>query len=387
MMTRIKNKFKKLSTFKKIVTIYFGILIISMIIFLIYINSSLVLYQNNQIDTYLNNLVETISKNPSKYIDLKNILINELETNDISISDAIKQMLKDTDITYEKDKIASKDKTLIYAGYSDSNKIFDVTIEIGKEIHRMGLLTFNLLNTKDISFNYDRGIYYVDIIVPSNFKVEINGTILDESFISSNNNIKEFGLENYDILPTSTTYKINDLLYTPEIIIYDSNNNIVTYEIKDRTINCVVFSTDNTIDETLLKLVDDFDVLDFAEKWSLFFTNDLDGGFNSLRDNLIKDSYMLEVAYSWATSIDRTFVSKHTLNTPTFTNETVNDCAIYNDRAFSCVVHLEKNMTVAGNKKIDVINDRMYFIYYDDTNDKVNNPYWKLVNTKAITGE
>jgi len=59
-----------------------------------------------------------------------------------------------------------------------------------------------------------------------------------------------------------------------------------------------------------------------------------------------------------------------------FTNEEVKNCIIYNENAFSCEVTLEKNMVVSGKDKVDEMNDRLYFVYY--------NGGYKLVDMKSI---
>ena len=73
---------------------------------------------------------------------------------------------------------------------------------------------------------------------------------------------------------------------------------------------------------------------------------------------------------------DITFVSSHRLKNPIFTNEEVKNFIIYNDNAFSCEVYLEKNMIVSGKDKVDIMHDRLYFIYYEDG--------YKLVNMESI---
>ena len=127
-------------------------------------------------------------------------------------------------------------------------------------------------------------------------------------------------------------------------------------------------------------LTSPFNVLDFAKKWSLFLTNDLSGGrhgFDILSTNLIKDSYMWKMAYAWATNIDITFTSSHTVQS--FTNETISNFIIYNNNAFSCDVYLEKNMNVARiGAQTDKMHERLYFVFLDNS--------WKLVNMQAITG-
>ena len=111
-----------------------------------------------------------------------------------------------------------------------------------------------------------------------------------------------------------------------------------------------------------------------AKDWSLYLTNDLSGalhGFNNISKYLIKDSTIYKDARKWATGVDITFVSKHTLDNPTFTDLKINNFTIYDENAFSCEVYLQKHLTLSSmrSKKInDVFNERMYFVYYEGTN-------------------
>jgi len=85
---------------------------------------------------------------------------------------------------------------------------------------------------------------------------------------------------------------------------------------------------------------------------------------------------MYDMAYGWSHNVDITFVSSHRLKNPVFTNESVKNFIIYNDNAFSCEVYLEKNMVVSGKDKVDVMHDRLYFIYYEGG--------YKLVDIKSL---
>ena len=125
----------------------------------------------------------------------------------------------------------------------------------------------------------------------------------------------------------------------------------------------------------------DFDVKTFAEKWSLYLTNDLTGashGFGTISQYFIKESSMYNKAYQWGTSIDITFTSKHTLKNPVFTNEKIFNVTIYDNSAASCDVKLEKNMVVSGKDKIDTFNSTIYLIKYNNE--------WKVINIKGVTG-
>lgn len=127
------------------------------------------------------------------------------------------------------------------------------------------------------------------------------------------------------------------------------------------------------------------DIMKIAEQWSLFLTDDLSGqkhGFNNISQYLIKDSDLYKYAKSWATGIDITFVTSHTLENPTFTNKSISSIEIYSEDAFSAEVYLQKNLRLRTGKKIeDKMHERMYFANYKDEN---GNKSWKLVNMQSI---
>ena len=76
---------------------------------------------------------------------------------------------------------------------------------------------------------------------------------------------------------------------------------------------------------------------------------------------------MYNMAHGWATGIDITFVSRHYLLNPVFTDEGIENCTIYSDDAFSCEVKLKKNMKLyTGVSKIDEMHDDLFFVYYEN---------------------
>lgn len=363
------NKLKKLPISKKIFISYLFVLFIFMVIFLIYVYNSLLLFERNQIDVYMNNLIEKLkdsssNNNISKYVDISNL--DKEETNE-----SFKSLFKDSKITYKEDK----DNYIIL---SDNNPILRVNIKEGKTVKKLGLLSFKLLSNDKLSIYSKRGIYYYDITVPSNFKVVVNNKELTEPDKEEEN--EEFKEINIDTFPTDYTYKIDNLIKKPIIEIYDNTNKKIDYEIKDNKIISRSFFNTNDFDKLKDKLIKDIDVYDIAEKWSLYLTNDLDGGrsgFDVINKYLVKDTMMWDRAYDWLVGIDRDFVSKHSFKNPIFTNKSIKDCYLYNDKSFSCLVHLEKNMIVQGKDKIDTMNDRLYFIYLDNS--------WKLVDMRFVS--
>ena len=153
---------------------------------------------------------------------------------------------------------------------------------------------------------------------------------------------------------------------------------------KENSIISVDFVAETIEDEATAKqmIKGEVDPLQIATDWSLYLSNDLSGrlnGFYNINKYLIENSYMWNYAYKWATNVDITFISKHTFDNPPFTNQKVSNFKIYNENAFSCEVYLEKNMIInkrTDNKLQDVMNERMYFAYY--------NGEWKLVNMQSV---
>ena len=186
-------------------------------------------------------------------------------------------------------------------------------------------------------------------------------------------------------------YEVTELLKEPEVKILDSKGNEVEYTQEGNTISKELdFISTDSVEDAMKNIKGKTDILRVAKDWSLYLTDDLEGrlhGYYNISKYFIDDSDIEKFAYSWATGVDITFVSSHTLLNPTFTDEKISNFEIYNENAFSCEVYLQKNLKLkSGGKKIeDKMNDRMYFAYYDETDDGKDNPAWKLVNMQSVT--
>lgn len=217
--------------------------------------------------------------------------------------------------------------------------------------------------------------------VPSSFNVSLKSGPIPASCITAKP-IKEFEyVSAYCAMPTLCTY---NLAYIPikdsaihQISIYDNLGNKVDYSIGDK-LNITKFASEDTVPENLLK---EASVFEFARNWSLFMTNDLPGGLNSLSKYLLKDTYLYQVAYKWATGVDRTFTSIHSLYNPPFINEKVSNFVKYSDDCFSCDVYLVKRMRIANGLNVDdELSRKIFFVKVDTTKDGKNNPVWKVAD-------
>lgn len=391
-----KNNVKQKSNFKKFLKRYIFVLCIVSIIFLIYVMNTLYQYEDSYTDNYMSSFVKDLAQSAkkgkiNKYCSLDNIKVNELESNKNDCQKSLEEIVKTSDLGYKLEKNNKSAQEAIYGVYANNNKIMDVTLSVKKQNKRLSLFSYPTWQVKECKINEERGLFYYDILVPSNYTVKVNQATLSESYISNSETDTNYEIfAKYTKLAKMVNYKLDNFVTEPNIVILDDKGNQMSYEIKNHKVELSsLYKAVDNYEDAKQYLAKEIDVMDIAKKWSLFLTDDLSGdrhGFTGLSKYLIKGTSLYQMAYSWATSVDITFTSKHTLKNPAFTNTKVSDFEIYGKDAFACTVYLEKNMTIANNnEKVDVMHDKLYFVYYDDTNDGVDNPQWKMVDMKAVT--
>lgn len=388
---------QKKSRFKKFLTIYVIILVMLMVIFLGYVTESLIKYEKNQTENYIESIITELKKagknnKIEKHIDISKIKVSEFENEDVSVDEGFYELLNNQKITYKLNKETTDEQNPIYDIYSGKEKILEISLNGEQKENRLGLLTFSVLKTSKIETKMEKGLYTSNIIVPNNLKVLINGKeITKEQIVEENQNEGLAQISKYVDIPYIVKYEVTNLLKKPTIKLLDETGNEVKYIEEENTISKQLdFIVAETQEEANQKIKGQIDALEIAKAWSLYLTDDLEGrlhGYYNIRKYLIDDSNIEKFAYNWATGVDITFVSSHTLLNPTFTNEKISNFEIYNENAFSCEVYLQKNLKLKSGGKVieDKMNDRMYFAYYDDTDDGKENPEWKLVNMQAVT--
>lgn len=369
---------KKMSGYKKSLLVFFLILLILSEITLIYLSSTLKMYEKGNIEGYMTYLIKDMKKasktgNIKKYLSFNNTSSPYEKSS--SFEKGYKELFENSKLSYKKN--TNEENT--YDIYADDILIASVTLTSKKE-RRLGILSFEDYSIKKVETYSKTGIYNVDIYVNDNYDLYINGIkALDEDLLSKEE-IKEYS-EVYDKvnLPYEKHYKISDLTYKPKITVKDGDNEIEVKNDKN-TYYASSYYKASSKEDAISKLFNkDFDEITFAKNWSLFLTADLDGeryGLYKLTPNLVEGTSLYKRAYNWATNVDITFTSIHTLDSDTFTNVKVDNYIVYNENAFSVDIYLEKNMTlVNGEKRVDTINDTFYYAYIDGA--------YKVVSMKA----
>lgn len=373
-MEKIKRMWKKSTNYKKALILFIILLIILSFTFFIYVYKTMLEYENSGVSNYIKNQFK--SGDIINELDLDDFDKSKYETSNSSAKKGLKSLAKDGELQVEKKK-GSTDYT--YNVYSSGALLATVTLEKTGSHSKMLILTIDEWKVKDVSSNFERGIYYYDIILPSDYKLYINNKEVKDSYKETDYQGLEKVTEYVSIAKTKT-YTLDNFITKPDIVIKDDNGKKVDYKVKDNKIEISKeFKKYDTYQSALKDLDGEIDILSLARNWSLFLTDDLKGsyhGLNILTPYLINGSSMYEMAYNWAHNVDITFVSRHSLKNPTFTGEEVKNCTVYNKNAFSCEVTLEKNMLVNGQDKVDKMHDYFYFVKYEGS--------WKLVDMKSI---
>lgn len=368
---------KKMTGYKKSLLIWFLLLLIASEACLIYVSTTLKMYEKGNIEGYMTSLIKdmkTASKvgNINKYLSYNKVESKYEKAS--SFEDGYKELFNESKLSYKKN-----DKENTYDIYADDTMVASVTLD-SKKVRRLGILSFEEYSIKEIETYSKNGIYNIDVYVNSNYDLYINDIKVSDDDLLSKEEIKEYS-EVYDKvdLPYENHYKITNLTRKPKIKVMNGNNEVKVTNEKSNYYGVTYFKTDDK-DAAFEKLTNkDYDPLTFAKNWSLFLTADLPGeryGLYTLTPNLVEGTALYKRAYSWATNVDITFTSIHTLDSDTFTNVKVDNYIVYNENAFSVDIYLEKNMTlVNGEKRVDTINDTFYYAYIDGA--------YKVVSMKA----
>ena len=230
--------------------------------------------------------------------------------------------------------------------------------------------------------------YGYTVSVPSDCKVFADGKeVSSDIAVSEDNPEFEYVSVYCDSMPTQLTYDMYFLSNSVEFKVEDGSGNEIPFEMENRS---VTITGQSGTDDVPAEILSQIDVLDAAKQWSRFMTKDLAGtnyGYSTIKNLLIEESYLQGVAWKWATGIDITFTSIHTLAPTPFIDESVSNYIKYSDDCFSCDVKFKKHMILStGAHVYDPMDSTFYFVNIAKDGEE---PQWRIadirenVNTEA----
>ena len=265
--------------------------------------------------------------------------------------------------------------------------------ETGMMNYSICSLTTPMLTLYDIAgneavFDSSREIntYGYKISVPSNYKVYANGQELSSNIAASAPiDEYEYVYEYCPQMPKQLTYDLHFLANDISFTITDNLGAEVPFEMNNRS---VAIEGQVALPEIPDEIKAKIDVLDAAQQWSLFMTDDLKGknhGYSTINKLLIEESYLQDVAWKWATGIDITLTSVHRLAGDTFTDEEVSEYIRYSDKCFSCKIKFNKHMIIGKNMNVvDTMDSTFYFV---DISGAGQNPIWLIADIRENVSE
>lgn len=235
------------------------------------------------------------------------------------------------------------------------------------------IITYSGGNTLPLTF--------CQVVADDTYTLTINNIPIPEHMKTVANNPDYEHLEGFvEGLPKVVTYNIAVLLDDAFISATDRNGKTIFIDTSSYLRDLTSTETHAPIPENIAAEVD---VLSVAKKWSLFMSKDLTGnnyGFWDLANHLVKGSYRYDVAYKYATGIDITFTSIHTLKDPAFINENVTNFRWITDDCFAVDISFDKQMVLGdGRDLVDSMNSTFYFAKNEKTGYT-----WKILEIKEI---
>lgn len=363
-----KRKFKSSFYFLCILAVYTAFLVLLSVIFLIYTDVSLKKFEKSQsfyaFEQYLEGFKESLAANelPEGFSSEN---ASAFESSDIVLQTLITQTQGKT-ISYEKDPSSYNTEEPVYDILADGEVIARVTLSAYNERVVFVILTAmdwkvekgELVNAGDLS-DYT-------ITAPEGYSVTVNGVRVGNEYLTGNRESQKLfaNAAEYITVPDMVEYQIPALSKVPEVTVTDPNGTLMNVT-SDGNAFSVTFGVESEMPEDLKETA-----LNIAQTWSLFNTDDLKGGAHGLetvRKFLIPDSYYDGLAKGWASGVDITFTSAHTLNNPPFENVNVDHYIRYTDDCFSCHIDFDKPMhlTRTGDNIVDSTHSTYLFAKYD----------------------
>ncbi len=409
------------SSFWRITAVYCAVLAVLMAAALIYVHSLLVKYEASQPD---NVVVSEVSRLKAA---AENGKLSELMTvyGDSKIEDIAEKLTSAEKLICRKKAGVYESDTVVYTVSDGVDDIAEVTLSAEHSYTKLAIFSF----TDWVMSSATPPTVRYRFNLPSSFSMYVDGSKIEADSISGNtaSYIIDYDGRNYtfsDIYGTVAKYIPGEVPTAEKITVslpenftlqagdFTANGNmeiterakaldseylaefgvelpdIVTYEFYLLDGNTPFTITDNLGNSKIHTpqngrisiasqnggehlgegFIAEADIISAAESWSRFMTQDLSGktnGFYTLEPLLINDSYLYNAAWQWATGVDITFTSVHTLDNPPFSNQTASNYIKYSDTCFSCDVYLEKNMIVARKPLTDTMHATIYWVNTD----------------------
>lgn len=385
-------KKKQSPTFWICLGLYTAILIVIAFIFLKYTDKCLKRYENSQSENYIASFVETFEKNAKEgSLTASDFTFESLDLTFVDseslLDDYIASLSTHSSFTAEKDPTSYITEAPVYNISADGEQVARVTLKAISQTKIFAILTIMDWDVDKIEPVCSIDLTNYTFSIPDGYTPVINNRHVDTSYKTENiEQIPEFAyVSNYISMPSYVEYKVDNVLADSDIKVLNTNGEEVPIEINGSKVKATYASAASELSEDRKN-----EALSMVQTYEDFNTDDLSGanhGLATVQSFLIKDSDYWNMAKQWAGGVDITFTSAHKFDDPKYTNVVVDNYAEYSDVCYSLHIAFSKNMilTRTGEKISNDFDSTVFFIYYDDSDDGIDNPHWCIADMIATT--
>ena len=372
--------------------LYTAILIVLAFFFLKYTDVCLKRYENSQSENYIASFVETFEKNAKEgSLTASDFTFESLDLTFVDseslLDDYIASLGTHSSFTVEKDPTSYITEAPVYNISADGEQVARVTLKAISQEKIFAILTIMDWDVDTIEPVCSINLTNYTFSIPDGYTPVINNRHVDTTYKTDKiEEIPEFSyVSKYISMPSYVEYKVDNVLADSDIKVLNTNGEEVPIEINGNKVKATYASAALELSEDRKN-----EALSMVQTYEDFNTDDLSGanhGLATVQSFLIKDSDYWNMAKQWAGGVDITFTSAHKFDDPKYTNVVVDNYAEYSDVCYSLHIAFSKNMilTRTGEKISNDFDSTVFFIYYDDSDDGIDNPHWCIADMIATT--
>ena len=372
--------------------LYTAILLVLAFAFLKYTDKCLKQYENSQSENFMATYMETFEKNAKNgTLSPSDFTFADLDLTfadkDTMLEEYIKDLGTHSSFKAEKDPTSYITEAPVYNITADGEQVARITLKAISQTKIFAILTIMDWDIDTIEPVCSINLTNYTFSIPDGYTPVIDGIAVDPSYQTGNREeIPEFAyVSNYVTMPSYVEYKVDNVLADSEIKVLNKEGQEVAVEINGSKVKASYASASAALSEERKN-----EALSMIQTYEDFNTDDLSGpshGLATVQSFLIKDSDYWNMARQWAGGVDITFTSAHTFDNPKYSNVVVDNYAEYSDVCYSLHIAFSKNMvlTRTGEKISNDFDSTVFFIYYDDSDDGIDNPHWCIADMIATT--
>lgn len=366
-------------------TVYALVLVIAATLFLIYTENSLNKYESSQAENVMEDYAETLkdhalSGNLPDGLSVP-ALYKQFDLEATFLADYCAQFSENAKMSIERKKDSYDSTSPFYDVYADQVKVAEIQLKAKHTKTIFAILSISdweLASFTPIVKAYDTDS--IAITTLSTHQVSVNGVVLDKSFIKKQNvSITELeSFKQYLSAPlTLTEYALPKSLMKGDISIQTEAGKAVLFTPDEQgNIYAGYLEYSTTVPSDYSETA-----TNIAKAWDNFLTQDLTKW--AVKKYLIKDHAFYVQADQYIG-----FISDHDGTKNVYKDFLIEDYTRYAEDCFSCHIKFDKRMTLRrdGTYVYTNIDSIHYFVNYDDTDDGIVNPTWKLVAKPDVVG-